>query len=629
MSATSGRTPLDNPYLQTDMDSNQLYVANLEGLKMSATHKQSVGSLKELWLSVRSDGVTGTGTELDPLNCGGATPAIAAATYANILHTFRPNYTFRYKPGLYYTLGYSFGIRATAGAGCKHYFPGAELAEVRLYGSTASPSTGVLFKAIDDATRVDGFEVWDVTLNCDASNQPDWTNPLTHQGSGALYVRGSNIALRRSNVIGFGTNQVGIECFPVIIGSANDGGDYSNNLVEDCYATTNLASVDGISVITVGPVAIGTTGTNNQINNTVVDMTGVTATYTHAFFAQQINNSIAKGCTGGFYSEPPNQSTSAITVRNSEFYSCTAGVLSVAHVAAALTKGISIENSKFIDCGNVINVSGDDAGTYFDVIKITGCEFTTSAGTVSTNRAAQISGANSAIIQNNLFDTSHASAINLGVVSATIENNRKKDNTLITTALNGSPYSGDIARLSVAKNIFTGQVGVGGQDPSAVLAIKGSGTILQLKNSSASRYRGDVNLASDGTFQILSYDDTGVVYRPITIDGLSIALNASNGGTFAVGGGLAMTKIVSATASLDFPSMATLTEATLTITVTGAVTTNTPTVLLGWASVLPTGIVVKQAWVSASNVVSIRVANYSSGTLDPTSQTVRATVIQS
>ena len=93
-----------------------------------------------------------------------------------------------------------------------------------------------------------------------------------------------------------------------------------------------------------------------------------------------------------------------------------------------------------------------------------------------------------------------------------------------------------------------------------------------------------------------------------------------------VGGGTAIVKIVSASANLDFPSIAALGEQTLTMTVTGAVFGNVPSVALGWSSALPAGIVVKHAWVSSSNTVSITLANITGSPIDPPAQNVRATV---
>lgn len=80
-------------------------------------------------------------------------------------------------------------------------------------------------------------------------------------------------------------------------------------------------------------------------------------------------------------------------------------------------------------------------------------------------------------------------------------------------------------------------------------------------------------------------------------------------------------------AAIDFPSMAADSESTLAVTVSGVTTSGKFVVSLGWSSQLETGIVVKQAWVSAANTVSIRIANVSAATIDPASVTVYAVAI--
>lgn len=87
-----------------------------------------------------------------------------------------------------------------------------------------------------------------------------------------------------------------------------------------------------------------------------------------------------------------------------------------------------------------------------------------------------------------------------------------------------------------------------------------------------------------------------------------------------------ITGIASGASSLNFPSLVAGAEATLTITVTGVAATNTPSVALGWSAALEDGIVVKEAWVSGANTVSVRVRNGSAGTIDPAAVTCRATV---
>lgn len=97
--------------------------------------------------------------------------------------------------------------------------------------------------------------------------------------------------------------------------------------------------------------------------------------------------------------------------------------------------------------------------------------------------------------------------------------------------------------------------------------------------------------------------------------------------TYNLAGTAWLERHLSGSATLNYGSIASGAEATLTITVTGAVTTNTPAVVLGWSAALEDGIVVKQAWVSAADTVSVRVRNVTGGSIDPASLTCRAAVI--
>lgn len=108
----------------------------------------------------------------------------------------------------------------------------------------------------------------------------------------------------------------------------------------------------------------------------------------------------------------------------------------------------------------------------------------------------------------------------------------------------------------------------------------------------------------------------------------SLALtNLTASGTLRVGGGTIVQNILSATATLDFGSIAASSFQDLTITITGAVSGDSVTVnpIAGSA----TTDVVYTAWVSSSNTVTVRASNISSTTArDPASGTFRATVIR-
>lgn len=90
-----------------------------------------------------------------------------------------------------------------------------------------------------------------------------------------------------------------------------------------------------------------------------------------------------------------------------------------------------------------------------------------------------------------------------------------------------------------------------------------------------------------------------------------------------VGSGAAITSILSATATLDFPSVASLGQQDLTVTVTGAATGNAVQVGLPAA---PTSGIAWSAWVSAADTVTVRAHNYTAGAVDPASASYRVTV---
>lgn len=96
-------------------------------------------------------------------------------------------------------------------------------------------------------------------------------------------------------------------------------------------------------------------------------------------------------------------------------------------------------------------------------------------------------------------------------------------------------------------------------------------------------------------------------------------------GALTVGGGSTLSKLLSATATLDFPSIAALDTEELTITVTGA--TAGDSVSIGLPAAPDAGLML-MGWVSAADTVTIRVYNSTGSAIDLASGTFRATVIK-
>jgi len=101
----------------------------------------------------------------------------------------------------------------------------------------------------------------------------------------------------------------------------------------------------------------------------------------------------------------------------------------------------------------------------------------------------------------------------------------------------------------------------------------------------------------------------------------SITTNSLTG-TVTVGATL--NKILAASASLDFPSIDAVSQASLTVTVTGAAINDE--VVLGLPAA-PTAGIVFNAFVSAANTVTIRASNITAGAINPPAATYSVAVL--
>ena len=99
-------------------------------------------------------------------------------------------------------------------------------------------------------------------------------------------------------------------------------------------------------------------------------------------------------------------------------------------------------------------------------------------------------------------------------------------------------------------------------------------------------------------------------------NGFQVVSINPNTGTETVGASL--NKILTASAALDFPSIAAAGQQSLTITVTGAAVNDE--VVMGLPAA-PTAGIVFNAFVSATNTVTIRATNVTAAPVDPASAT--------
>lgn len=135
-------------------------------------------------------------------------------------------------------------------------------------------------------------------------------------------------------------------------------------------------------------------------------------------------------------------------------------------------------------------------------------------------------------------------------------------------------------------------------------------------------------LMPKGTGAVNIYAAAGITPRLIAAGAdtdVNLNIVSKGAGVVQINGVAAATKIA-ATASLDFGSIASQSQADLTITVTGAAVGDT--VALGVPTAAVTNGIVYSAWVSATNTVTVRAHNYTGSAIDPASGTFKATVVR-
>ena len=126
-------------------------------------------TLTNIYLAVRTDGIAGTGTASNPFD------ASTAARYDHLLATYSQNTIFHYAVGTYQTTGWRFRTRKSAGTNCQHLGAGVDQTVIQLVGATDPTQDGIIFGTDYDATA-DGFELQNLTLDCNALGNPKFTN---------------------------------------------------------------------------------------------------------------------------------------------------------------------------------------------------------------------------------------------------------------------------------------------------------------------------------------------------------------------------------------------------------------------------------------------------------------------
>lgn len=265
----------------------------------------------DVYLAIRTDGKPGSGTQADPLD------ASSAPKYDALLARFTSNTTFHYAAGTYQTTGWHYLRAQTAGPGCIHLGAGVDQTVVQLVGAVTLPD-GIIF-GVDYYRTCDGFQVQNMTLDVNATQNPMWSGAT---GSfGAISLQGNNILISNCKIINFGTSRAGCECFPVFIypGPAFAGRTFTNIQVQNCtFTNPAVGNKDGLSACVIG--------SDNSVTLTNAAITGCSFldvesdfTYSHAFSANLVQNNFVKGCATGFYLEPVQVAKPVMQVLNNTF----------------------------------------------------------------------------------------------------------------------------------------------------------------------------------------------------------------------------------------------------------------------------------------------------------------------
>jgi hypothetical protein len=234
------------------------------------------------------------------------------------LVTYSANTTFNYAPGTYQTLGWYNGVRQTAGANCKHYGAGIDQTIIQLVGANSTTSDGVIFGS-DYYVTADGFEIQNLTLDCNPAGNPKFVNGLG--AIGAVNTQGSDILMKGVKVINFGTSLKGVECFVVLInpGPVLAWRSFDNIEIQNCVFTSPASgNKDGLTCVAIGG-ATGVTVTNTAVVNSSFLNLDSDFLYSHAFYAEVCTGNYVQGCEVGSYVEPAEPIATPWLVQNNNF----------------------------------------------------------------------------------------------------------------------------------------------------------------------------------------------------------------------------------------------------------------------------------------------------------------------
>ena len=222
-------------------------------------------------------------------------------------------------------MGWYFRTRQTANPHCHHFGAGADRTVIRLVGASQATADGVIFAADYDATA-DGFELHDLTLDCNASGNSKFRDGVG--AVGAINVIGNNLLFSNLKVEHFGTGKRGVECFPIFCDAraGHDFDQFENVRLENSMFTDPASgNKDGLSCVVIGA------STNARVDGAIVSCRFIHLksdfSYSHAFGAPLCEGNEVIGCDTGFYLEPAHRQFGTSIVRKNRFHDVNTAVM--------------------------------------------------------------------------------------------------------------------------------------------------------------------------------------------------------------------------------------------------------------------------------------------------------------
>jgi hypothetical protein len=272
--------------------------ALLPQVGMSFPDKVKAGIADEVYISLRKDGVIGSGIATDPYD--GSTAAKFDGIFA--AYSQRPNVTFHLGPGTFQTAFAKNAIGITLYNGWKISGAGRDLTTIQLVTHAFDqPGHRTMLSSAGD---FDNQVVEDLTVDGNIQNQPAATEQLCISGIGL------NGRVSRVKVLNCGTTKDSPdECFWIFDGSGLSGPSY-NQIVEDCICIAPATPMY-ISFITVSgnPSSVDTFSRGAIIRGCKVYCPSTTGTFDgHAFMCANVADAVVEdnysdGITAGYYQD--------------------------------------------------------------------------------------------------------------------------------------------------------------------------------------------------------------------------------------------------------------------------------------------------------------------------------------